>query len=135
MEKNKRFILGLIALVSVSAIALTPAELDFYREKMNSKEVMHKKAVERIQNLRKLLNTTALNFAAASDLNGPFLKFVPGTDVGSKETRSGIYKGYLTDAAESLRQKELFDKPPTFDPSLFVEEIDANLQNTIKQFF
>ncbi len=110
------------------------ASLEYFRTEMKSTEAMKAKAAERVTTLRKLLGTDKNVFAAANDPNGPFVKYEAGTDNGSKENLSAIYKIFITDSAEKLREKEMRDKPPTFEPSSFLHEVDGQIDTLRKQY-
>lgn len=116
------------------AIPAHGASLASYRDELGSRAKMEAGARERVGRVRQLLGTKALDFAALADANGPFRKYGAGTDNGAKASASAIFKRLLMDGAEALRNQETREKPPTFDPSNFIAEVDEQIASLRKQF-
>lgn len=137
MGKNQKH-LGIVgwaalAMASATSFGLTYS-LDHYREAMGSTESQRKTAAERIATLRKLMETEKLVFGAANDPNGPFKKFDAGTDTGSKESVSVIYKSFLEKEIAALRESERRNRPPTFVPGDNRKEQQATIDGLRKKY-
>ena len=105
----------LLTLSLASAADLSAYRLESAKDSATARDIENA-AADRVQRLRASLGTAGLRFAPP---------VTPKNGNRHELSSSSFFKEILAKGAAELNKAENYEKPPTFDPSSFINEIDA----------